>query len=278
MTRLLVSVRSVAEALTAARGGADFIDLKEPGRGALGDLPVATIRAIVAALREAGIEAPVSATIGDVAMSALDEIARRVDAVAACGVDIVKVGIDADDPAATAVLHWLAGCGHTIVPVFIAERGLPAETVHAAARLGFRALMVDTADKTGGSLFEQLDDAALRAFIDAVHDAGAEAGIAGALRSEQAARIAALAPDFAGFRSAVCAGARSDALDPARLHALVDAMRRAFSVRSPAARRSAARASAPARSCARGRSGTRRHVRVPRSCRRARPHRRAARA
>jgi uncharacterized protein (UPF0264 family) len=31
--RLLVSVRSAAEALVAARGGADFIDAKEPGRG-----------------------------------------------------------------------------------------------------------------------------------------------------------------------------------------------------------------------------------------------------
>ena len=31
--RLLVSVRSVEEALVAARGGADFIDLKEPRAG-----------------------------------------------------------------------------------------------------------------------------------------------------------------------------------------------------------------------------------------------------
>ena len=50
--KLLVSVRSVEEALLAAEGGADFIDLKEPGRGALGGLPVATIREIVAALRD----------------------------------------------------------------------------------------------------------------------------------------------------------------------------------------------------------------------------------
>ena len=41
MTRLLVSVRSVDEALVAAAGGADFIDLKEPSQGALGGLPEA---------------------------------------------------------------------------------------------------------------------------------------------------------------------------------------------------------------------------------------------
>ena len=62
MIRLLVSVRSVEEALLAARGGADFIDLKEPGQGALGGLPVPTIAAIVDALRSRGITTPISAT------------------------------------------------------------------------------------------------------------------------------------------------------------------------------------------------------------------------
>ena len=51
MMRLLVSVRSVEEALLAAQGGADFIDLKEPNDGALGGLPVETIAAVIMALR-----------------------------------------------------------------------------------------------------------------------------------------------------------------------------------------------------------------------------------
>ena len=36
MPRLLVSVRSVHEALSAAEAGAHFIDLKDPASGALG--------------------------------------------------------------------------------------------------------------------------------------------------------------------------------------------------------------------------------------------------
>jgi uncharacterized protein (UPF0264 family) len=92
--RMLVSVRSVDEALLAARGGADFIDLKEPNEGALGGLPTATIGAIVGALRAHGIDLPVSATIGDLPMLARDAILAQVDAVGACGVDYVKVGID----------------------------------------------------------------------------------------------------------------------------------------------------------------------------------------
>ena len=67
--KLLVSVRSVEEALLVAGAGADFIDLKEPSAGALGGLPLATIRAIVAALHRGAGALPVSATIGDVPMA-----------------------------------------------------------------------------------------------------------------------------------------------------------------------------------------------------------------
>ena len=40
----------------------------------------------------------------------------------------------------------------------------------------------------------------------------------------KAQQLRDLAPDFAGFRSAVCAGHRSAALDPQRLQALVSLM------------------------------------------------------
>jgi len=222
--RLLVSVRSVDEALLAAREGADFIDLKEPGRGALGDLPVETTAAIVGALRAQGAAQPISATIGDVPMRELATIAERVEAIGAAGVDIVKVGVDAADPAAASVLSWLAGCGRTIVPVFIADGGIDVVMVRAAARLGFAALMVDTADKQAGSLLDLYDDAQLRTFVETVHEEGREAGLAGALRREQAARLVAIGPDFAGFRSAVCDGDRRGTLDPARLRGLRDAL------------------------------------------------------
>jgi (5-formylfuran-3-yl)methyl phosphate synthase len=53
MIRLLASVRDEAEALAAAHAGADVIDLKEPGEGALGAVPVATIARVVALLRDA---------------------------------------------------------------------------------------------------------------------------------------------------------------------------------------------------------------------------------
>jgi uncharacterized protein (UPF0264 family) len=228
MIRLLVSVRSVAEALIAARGGADFIDLKEPGQGALGGLPVETVGEIVAALRAEPISVPVSATIGDLLMTDLAAIRTQVEAIGACGVTYVKVGITAE-PAAGAVLAWLAQCGWPVIPVFIADHGLNPALVAQALALGFPGVMADTADKLAGSLFDAVPLAELQAFVAQARSGGVMVGVAGALRVADAARLAALASDFVGFRSAVCVGDRAGALDPGRLSELVAAMKAAQS-------------------------------------------------
>ena len=227
--KILVSVRSVEEAVLAAAGGVDFIDLKEPRGGALGGLPVATIRAIVEALRDPGLvvgstgKTTISATIGDVPMVDADRIAACVDAVGACGVDYVKVGIERV-PQAVAVLDRLARSGWRVVPVFIADHGLDAAHVAHACTLGFPGVMADTADKRAGSLFDAVGAAELQHFVATVRASGKMVGLAGALRLEHCALLAALDPDFAGFRTAVCEGDRTSALDPRRLQALVALM------------------------------------------------------
>ncbi|HET7793465.1 MAG TPA: (5-formylfuran-3-yl)methyl phosphate synthase, partial [Rhizobacter sp.] len=222
LMRLLVSVRDEAEALLAAQGGANFIDLKEPREGALGGLPVARVRAVVQALRRRGIGLPISATIGDLSMDEFDRIAAGVDAVAACGVDYVKVGIERA-PEAAMVLDRLAASGAAIVPVFIADRGLDAALVAHACALNFPALMADTADKLSGSLFDCVSAAELQRFVRSVRQAGKLVGLAGALRVSHLPALRELRPDFAGFRSAVCAGERASALDATRLRARVAA-------------------------------------------------------
>lgn len=221
--RVLVSVRSVAEANLVATGGAHLIDLKEPGQGALGGLPLPVIHNILAALQAQGCRLPVSATIGDVPMEALDDILQRVQAVGACGVDYVKVGITRT-PGAAAVLDALAGCGLPVVPVFIADQGVDSAQWQRALGQGFAGVMVDTADKRAGSLFEVMTDAQLGGLVAAARSAGVMVGLAGALRLAHVDRLAALAPDFAGFRSAVCDGDRSGALVVERLVGLVRAL------------------------------------------------------
>jgi (5-formylfuran-3-yl)methyl phosphate synthase len=219
--RLLVSVRSVEEALVAASGGAHFIDLKEPRAGALGGLPVATIREIMAALQATGCTLPVSATIGDLPMDDVPAILRQVQAVGDCGVTYVKVGIE-NTPGSAAVLQALATCGRPIVPVFIADRGLDFDLVGMA--LGFPGVMADTADKLNGSLFDVLPQADIRRFVSRARAAGVMVGLAGALRQQHLDTLIEMAPDFAGFRSAVCAGDRGSVLDAGLLRALAQTL------------------------------------------------------
>lgn len=216
--RLLASVRDVGEALSAAAAGADFIDLKEPNAGALGGLPPARIEAIVAALRRAHPEVPISATIGDFAAQHLPAIASRVAAVGNCGVDYVKVGVAGGDPAAQcALLDHLAAEPWDVVPVFIADHGLAPAAVQHACALRFPALMADTENKTAGSLFDCVSEALLASFIGQARRAGKLVGLSGALRPRHLPQLAALGPDFAGFRSALCEGGRGGLLSPARL-------------------------------------------------------------
>lgn len=235
----LVSVRDVEEARLAAAAGADFIDLKDPAQGALGALALPLLRAVVAALRqlpagaapcEGAFAGRISATVGDLPLQPLAPLLAQVQAVAACGVDYVKVGLPgrpaaADGPSATEALQALAALKLPVVPVLLADASLDPALLALACRLPFPALMLDTADKAAGSLLQRCDAAVLRGFVQQVQAAGVLAGLAGALRLQDLPALQALAPDFAGFRSAVCAGPRAGALDAGRLQALLDALR-----------------------------------------------------
>jgi uncharacterized protein (UPF0264 family) len=221
---LLVSVRDTAEALLAASARADFIDLKDPAAGALGGLPPGLIADIVAALRAAHPGLPVSATIGDFAADRVDAILRQVAAVAAGGVTYVKIGIEPGTQA-LALLQRLAACPATVIPVFIADRGVDQALWAAALDLRrFPALMLDTADKHGGSLLQRVPMQALADCVRAARDHAVAVGLAGALRLADLPALAALAPDFAGFRSAVCEGGRAQGLS----RRLTDALRAAL--------------------------------------------------
>ncbi|HUL63446.1 MAG TPA: (5-formylfuran-3-yl)methyl phosphate synthase [Burkholderiaceae bacterium] len=222
MTALLASVHTQEEAVLALEGGADIIDLKDPRAGGLGALPLASIEAILARVR-ASSAVPVSATIGDLADDALDEMARRVRVTARTGVDFVKVGIPRG-PHARSALARLAQLPARIVPLFLVDRGLELDLVEAACVHGFPVVMVDTADKTSGTLFDCLTFATLETMVRAVHAAGTRAGLAGSLRAEHVPLLCALEPDIAGFRGALCDGARTGGLNRDKVRALREAL------------------------------------------------------
>jgi (5-formylfuran-3-yl)methyl phosphate synthase len=221
--RLLASVRTAEEALIAAAGGADIIDLKEPAQGALGRLPDATIRAILSALAGRRMA---SATIGDMPLDA-HTVPAAVRAMAAMGVDIVKLGIFAGDTAATlAALSDAARDGIRMVAVLFGDQEPDFSIVARCADAGFFGVMLDTADKGAGPLTRHLDLRRLAAFVDAARRERLLVGLAGSLGIADLPMLTPLAPDYLGFRSALTTGRRAGPLDTAavaRLRAVLDA-------------------------------------------------------
>jgi uncharacterized protein (UPF0264 family) len=227
MTALLASVRSADEAFDAALAGAELIDLKEPSSGALGGVAPSEIARIAQQLRARYPVKPISATIGDVPAHALEEIAARVIEVGANGVDFVKVGVQAGAATradAQACLSQLAGLPAPVLPVLLCDDGIDTQVVDHAISLGFAGIVFDTAVKDGRTLFDCVDAAALATHTSAIRAKGAMVGIAGSLGWAQLAQIRTLAPDIAGFRTALCSGGRTARLDPQRVAQWADAL------------------------------------------------------
>jgi len=200
--RFLASVRSVAEAVKAASNGADIIDCKEPLAGALGALDaniIADIRGAVPA------HIPVSATIGDDALSSLD-LSDRVARVASTGTDFVKIGFSCQIPWQTALkaLHNQDIGKCQLVGVLIADHGVDLTRLHTLAEAGFQGVLLDTEDKNAGALPDVVDAAMLAAFVKTAHDNAMFAGLAGALRARHIADLMVFQPDILGFRGALC--------------------------------------------------------------------------
>jgi uncharacterized protein (UPF0264 family) len=222
MTGLLASVRSVVEAELALAGGADILDLKDPDHGALAALPEATIAAAVA--WGAG-RITLSATAGDLPMRP-GLVAARVGAIAALGVDFVKIALlpEGDRAGCLAALAGLAAAGRRIVAVLFADQAPALGLVDEVAAAGLAGIMLDTADKQGGGLRRHLDDAFLATFVGRARGRGLLTGLAGSLRRTDVPALLPLGADYLGFRGALCAAGRGGSLDPAALAAIRAAM------------------------------------------------------
>jgi (5-formylfuran-3-yl)methyl phosphate synthase len=239
MTKLLASVRNLDEARIALDCGADIIDLKEPANGALGAVPHAVARAVVAFV--AG-RAPVSATIGDLPLRAR-LVAPAVQAMAATGVDYIKIGLfaPAQDASPGDLVSTVraelaearlleAASGTKLVAVLFADRAPDFALVDVLARAGFSGVMLDTAGKASGSLLVHLDHARLRAFCQLARARHLLAGLAGSLRAQDVANLLPLDADYLGFRGALCeADDRSAPLSALRIQQVIGCMRRAKS-------------------------------------------------
>jgi uncharacterized protein (UPF0264 family) len=215
--KLLVSVRDATEAGIAVKAGADWIDVKEPSRGALGRSDTATIGEVAA--RVAG-RRPVSAAAGE-----LDDLAPEIvgEMAEISGLQLVKIGLAGVAGSPDWITRWyrvieqFRDVAIQVAAVAYADwrraAAPPPETIIAHAVGRCDALLVDTFDKLGPATTDLLAPESLADLVAAAHQAGMLTVLAGRL-SGQSLRLAATAnPAYVGVRGAVCRGNRTSAID-----------------------------------------------------------------
>lgn len=220
MIQLLISVKDVAEAITALDSGVDIIDLKDPNVGALGALDMALTRQIVKA---ANGRATISATVGEqhANLEALEhEILLRKQA----GVDIVKIALNdwQDNSEFWIIMRALTGAGVRLVAVIFANLNVDLNIISHIKNAGFEGAMLDIQDKRL-RLPEICDDKVLRAFVNQCEKMGLRSGLAGSLGIQDIDILCRVKPKYIGFRGGVCQNqARKNALSPPRLFEVVN--------------------------------------------------------
>lgn len=219
MSGMLASVNSLDEALLVSRLGVDIIDLKQPSQGALGALDTVDVRCIVECL---GSNIPISATIGDLPMQAT-LLSGAVESMIATGVDYVKIGFfpDGDWDACIEGLTPSARQGHALIAVLFADTQPDFTVIPSLAKAGFRGVMLDTQDKSAGSLTQCMPMPLLQAFVDSAKSYGLLTGLAGSLRLADVGPLSLLGADYLGFRGALCRQHdRVAALDDVQIRAI----------------------------------------------------------
>jgi uncharacterized protein (UPF0264 family) len=220
MTRLLVSVRDASEASLALAGGAHLIDVKEPGRGALGAAAPEVVGQVLAAV--AG-RAPVSIALGELADK--EDLHSVVPGVAAAKLGLAHMAANPDWPDRWAAA--VAGLPPDVLRVAVvyadwraAGAPRPCDVLAAASPAGCRAMLVDTFGKREGDLFAHLPETELAVLVAEARRRGWLSVLGGSLTSATLRRAAALVPDFVAVRGAACRGGRQGPIDAERVHEL----------------------------------------------------------
>ncbi|MDO9465967.1 MAG: (5-formylfuran-3-yl)methyl phosphate synthase [Thiobacillus sp.] len=223
MTGWLASVMDVSEAQQVMDAGASIIDAKNPHEGALGALPLCTVRAIVDTV---GRRVPVSATVGDFPRMEPHSVIHAVNAVGATGVDFVKIGLF-PAPALIDCLEELAPLCRQfrIVAVLFADQNPDLQLVDRLAELGFAGVMLDTMDKSSGWLLRHQPVERLAHFVTQARNLNLISGLAGSLRAVDISVLRSLNPNYLGFRGALChKHTRTQTIDLGALAAITKAL------------------------------------------------------
>lgn len=203
MSKWLGSVQSLEEAHTLLPALPDILDMKDPSKGALGALSIELVSSIVSFIDARCLT---SATVGDLPMNA-KVIGDAMIAMAATGVDYVKIGLFPDDNVIDCIEKLatvVKSLEKPVIAVLFADKNPNIDLVAYLKESGFSGVMIDTAIKNGKGLRDHWDHAQITAFAEQVEQHSLICGLAGALKIEDIAELKPLNANYLGFRSALC--------------------------------------------------------------------------
>ncbi|WP_437190665.1 (5-formylfuran-3-yl)methyl phosphate synthase [Planctomicrobium sp. SH527] len=214
--RLLVSVRNAVEAEIAASNGVDVIDFKEPNRGALGMVQPEILDTAIRLVLNKQPSLTVSVACGEV------QEWGEPASFELSGVDYLKIGLAGLRGDVNWVEKWLQcremlsqsvkranGTAPGWVAVIYADEDLaqspPAEAIiDAAGKTRCAGVLIDTATKQGGGVFNYLTQGKIEHYRDLAHQQGMFFALAGKLSLADMTRIRQVRSDFVAIRSAAC--------------------------------------------------------------------------
>ena len=227
--QLLVSVRSAAEVEDALSGGADWIDLKEPNAGALAAVDVSTAAAVVEQLDH---RRPLSAALGELRDGLPDETLALLHIQ---GISVVKLGLAACRRLDRWQERWLnvaqqaAAQGKQLVPVIYADwrtaaAPSPTELFTLAQAAACEYLLIDTYNKSAGSLLEHFSPAELQELLSRYDDCGIKPVVAGSLTVDLISQLPLERIRMLAVRGAICRSDRTTNVDVRRVEVFRQAM------------------------------------------------------
>jgi hypothetical protein len=218
MTGLLVSVRGAAEAHTALRGGATLIDVKEPLYGSLGAASPEVWRDV---RRAVPAHVPCSAALGELTDVSPRHVAQWRSGLA--GYRFAKLGLagcgEINDWQIRwqAILHELPPETRPVAVVYADWQATgapsPEEILKAASENSCAALLVDTFDKSRGSISAHFSLQEIQHLLSSARAANLITVLAGSLTPALVCELLPLTPDFLAVRGAVCRGSRSGVVE-----------------------------------------------------------------
>ena len=226
MTQLLVSVRNASEAVVASQSPAAIVDVKEPGRGALGEPDPLTLQQITEVVP---LEQTLSFAAGELGQwldatgnSSDDPIGQRYRQ-SLHRFQYVKIGLAGMVDRRDWKIQWqslLQNLPNEISPVVVSyldHRTCSAPSPTTLVAFASRqkrccTILFDTFEKRG-NLFAHLSPTKLERLVSSSHQAGLQVVVAGSIDLLCLPQVVAVNPDFVGVRGAACRGDRTGPID-----------------------------------------------------------------